>query len=87
MLVCKAALYVPAMKHNLIPPFVMREAGFIVDDLSKEQSLNPTKDHHSTHFTDENLRMSLRLHGMFSYFPSKKPLVSVLNDINNKILF
>ena len=35
MLVCKEALYVPEMKHNLIPPFLTREAGLIVDDLPK----------------------------------------------------
>ena len=39
------------------------------------------------YFPDENLRMPLRLYGIFSYFPSKKPLVGVLNDYNNKILF
>ena len=87
MLVCKEALYVPVMKYNLIPPFLMREAGLTVDDLPKVQSLNPTKHHHSIHFPDENLRIPLRLHGVFSYFPSKKPLVGVLNDYNNKILF
>ena len=64
MLVCKEALHVPAMKHNLIPPFLMREEGVVVDDLPKVQSLNPTKHHNLTHFPDENLRMPLRLHGI-----------------------
>ena len=87
MLVCKEALYVSAIKHNIIPPFFVREAGLVVEDLPKVQSLNPTKHHHSMHFSDENLRIPLRLHGIFSYFPSKKPLVSVLNDYCNKMLF
>ena len=77
----------PAMKYNLIHPFLMREAGLIVGDLLKVQSLNPKKYHHSTHFPDENLRMPLRLHGVFSCFPSKKPLVSLLNYFYNNILF
>ena len=80
MLVCKEALYLPSMKHNLIPSFLVRETGLLVDDLTKVQSLNPTKYHHSMHFSDENLRMPLRLYEIFSHFPSKKPLVSVLND-------
>ena len=75
------------MKHNLIPPYLTREAGLVVDDLPKLQSLNPTKHHHSIHFPNENLRTPLRLHGIFSYFSSKKPLVGVLNDYNNKFLF
>ena len=28
-------LYVPSMGHNLIPPFVLREAGFIVNDVPR----------------------------------------------------
>ena len=87
MLVYKEALYVPAMKYNLIPPFLMREAGLVVDDLPKVQSLNPRKHYHSMPFPDENLRMPLRLHKIFSYFPSKKPLVCALNYYNDKILF
>lgn len=31
----KNVLYVPSMEHNLIPPFVMREAGIIVNDVPK----------------------------------------------------
>ena len=42
MLVYKEALYVPAMKCNLIPSFLVREAGLVVDDLPKVQSLHPT---------------------------------------------
>jgi hypothetical protein len=31
------ALYVPSMDHNLLPPFMMREAGVIVKDTPKIQ--------------------------------------------------
>ena len=77
----------PSMKCNLIPPFLMRKAGLVVDNLPKVQLLNPTKDYHSTHFPDENIRMPLRLNGTCSFFPSKKPLVCVLNNYDNTILF
>ena len=33
--VIKNALYVPSMNHNLIPPFILREAGLIVNDVPK----------------------------------------------------
>ena len=77
----------PEMKYNLTPPFLVTESVLVVDDRSKEKLQHPTKHHHSTHVTGEDLRMPLRLHIMFSYFPSKKPLVSALNDYDNKILF
>ena len=33
MFVIKNALYVPSMNHNLIPPFILREAGLIMNDV------------------------------------------------------
>ena len=86
MLVCKESLCVPAMKYNLIHHFLTREASLVVDDQPKVQSNHPTRHHHSIHFSDEDLRMHLMLHGIFSYFPSKKSLLSVLNDHDNKML-
>ena len=65
----------------------MREAGLVVDDLPKVQSHHHTTTQHSIHYLDEDLRMPLNFHGIFSYFSSKKPSVSVLNHYDNKILF
>ena len=33
-------LFVPSMEHNLIPPFILREAGFIVNDIPRIQCQN-----------------------------------------------
>ena len=33
--VMKNTLYVPSMNHNLVPPFILREAGLVVNDVSK----------------------------------------------------
>ena len=87
LLVCKEALFVAAMTHNLIPPFLMREAGLVVDDVPKVQSTNPTMQHHSMHFPEDNLRIPLRQCEIFSCFPSSKPSLHVLNDNNVKCLF
>jgi hypothetical protein len=38
---------VPAMEQNLIPPFVMREAGIVVNDTPKIHMKNPTIEAHS----------------------------------------
>ena len=43
MLVLRNALHVPSMKNNLVPPFIMREAGIKVNDTPKIQTGNPTE--------------------------------------------
>jgi hypothetical protein len=47
VLVIRNALYVPAMKNNLLPPFMLREAGIKVHEQPKIHSENPTVDDHS----------------------------------------
>ena len=81
VLLCHNALYVPSMLNNLIPPFIMREAGVIVNDTPKIHVDQPTKEHHSLYFKEENLRIPLSLHGIFSYFPSRSPSTQ---DISNE---
>ena len=35
ILIMRNALYIPSMGHNLIPPFILREAGLYVDETPK----------------------------------------------------
>ena len=55
ILVLRNALHVPSMKNNLIPPFVMREAGIKVNDTPKIQTSNPTEEDHSIYFPDNDV--------------------------------
>lgn len=71
LLVMKNALYVPSMGHNLIPPFIMREAGLQVNETAKIHATNPSKNHHSIFEQESGLRIPLQLSGVFSYFPSR----------------
>jgi len=73
ILVIRNALFVPSMKNNLIPPFVMREAGIRVNDTPKIQTDNPTEEDHSIHFPESDFRIPLSLWGVFSYFITTKP--------------
>ena len=66
------------MKHNLIPPFIMREGGVIVNDIPKMHCSDPTINDHCISFKDANLRIPLQLNGIFSYFQTRKPLASEL---------
>jgi hypothetical protein len=41
ILVAHNALYVPTMDHNLIPPFILREAGLIVNETPMDAGFTP----------------------------------------------
>ena len=67
--------------------FLLREASLIIDNISKSQVSTPTKNYHSIYFPNENVRIPLLLHGIFLYFPFKKPSLNILNQNNNNVLF
>ena len=80
ILVIRGALHVPSMKHNLLPPFMMREAGVEVRDTPKIQLGDPTEEDHAITFPGTGFRIPLSLWGTFSYFPTSKPAQSDLVD-------
>ena len=86
MLARKEALCMISMKHNLIHFLIKRKDILLIVNLPKVQSKRPNQHRQSINFSDECLRMPLRSHVIFSYFTSKNPLVSVLND-DNAMLF
>ena len=86
LLIVRNALSVPAMDHNLIPPFIVREAGIDIRCAPKIQVENPQEEDHSIYFREENLRIPLKLHGIFSYFPSSKPSEELLNECERVLL-
>ena len=73
ILVIRNALHVPSMQTNLIPPFIMREAGITVHDTPKMQMDDPTNQDHSIYFPETRFRIPMSLWGIFSYFPTSKP--------------
>ena len=78
--VIRNALHVPAMTNNLIPPFMIREAGIRINDIPKIHVKEPTEDDHAIIFSETGLRVPMLLWGTFSYFPSSKPSVEFLQD-------
>ena len=73
LMVIRNAIYVPALEHNLISPFILREAGIQVNDTPKIQVTDPDVSHHALYFAETDLRVPLSLWGVFSYFITKKP--------------
>ena len=80
MLVIQNALQVPSMSNNLIPPFIMRENGIIVNECAKIHCEDPTREDHAIIFKGYDLRIPLRLHGIFSYFVTRKPDIESVVD-------
>jgi hypothetical protein len=66
-------LYVKSMDNNLIPPFILREAGLIVNDKPKIHCGNPTVNDHTIQDPETGLFIKLNLDGIFSFFTSRRP--------------
>ena len=86
LLVCHNALFVLLMTHNLIPPFIMREANLIVNDVLKSQVPDPVVTDHYIWFADADFRITLLLRGIFSYFPTRKPTQSELEIVDDVLV-
>ena len=67
-LVMYNALYIPSMNHHLIPPFLLREAGLLVNDMPKIHSHDPDLSTHTIFDPRSQMKIHLKLNGIFSYF-------------------
>ena len=86
ILLFRNALHVPHLKNNLIPPFIMRAAGVLVNDRPKIHCKDPTVDDHCIQFEDCDLRIPLQLSGIFSYFHTRMPELNELHECNKLFL-
>jgi hypothetical protein len=80
ILIIRNALHIPTMHHNLIPPFIMRAGGIIVNDTAKIHCNDPSTNDHCLLFPNSDLTIPLQLNGTFSYFNTRAPTVQELHD-------
>ena len=73
LLLMRNVLFIPELEINLLPPFIVREAGIHIDECPKSQISNPTVDNHSICLPSNDLRILFKLMNTFSYFDSRKP--------------
>ena len=85
LLLFRNALYIPSMTNNLVPPFLLREAGLIVNEVPKIHMTSPEIKDHSIYIPDKDLRITLSLMGVFSYLPTSKPTDQELEDTEDII--
>ena len=83
ILVLRDCLHVPTMTNNLIPPFILREAGIEVNDRPKIQSKEPSIEDHSLYFPEAEFRIPLSLSGVFSGFVTSKPDLATLESCDD----
>ena len=86
VLIVRNALYIHNMDHNLVPPFILREAGVIINDVPKIHVQDPTENDHAIVFPDESLRIPLQLNGIFSYFHTRMPTSQEIDECTKIII-
>ena len=80
------ALYVPSMDINIIPPFIVREAGVVINDKPKIHVSDPSLYDHAIIFVKENMRIPLKLNGIFSYFETTNLIPEQVRDCEDVLL-
>jgi hypothetical protein len=76
-LIFHQAILIPCMKVSLISPMQLRDNDLSVNDEPKSMALTPTDDHHCVNIPRngdaDGLKIPLSLHGVTSYFTTRKP--------------
>ena len=72
LLVMRNGLSIPGNENNLIPPFLMSEAGLDVNTKPKIHCKSPTVSDHSIFDEESGLRIPLMLNGIFSSFETRQ---------------
>jgi hypothetical protein len=72
LLIMRNSLIIKSMDHNLLPPFLIREASLFLDETPKFQSTNLSQNNHTIYDDETGMMIHLQLSGTFSYFPTRK---------------
>ena len=78
LLLMRNVLYIPELEINLLPPFIVREAGITINECPKSQKVDPTTDDHSMYMPTPDLRIPFNLNHTFSYFKTRTPTTKEL---------
>ena len=54
ILIIRRGMHVPSMTHDLLPPFMLREAGITINEVPKIHVSSPTEEHHAIIFQETN---------------------------------
>ena len=68
------------------PPFLLREAGVVVNDVPKIHVQDPTDKDHAIYFPKRDVTIPLQLWRVFSYFPTYQPTDQQLEDSESVLM-
>ena len=74
------------MDTDLLPPFCLQESGIDVFERPKIHKSDPTVDDHSIKIPEVNLCIPLKIHVIFSYFPTSASPSELLQYSDNVCL-
>lgn len=74
------ALYIPSMRHHLVPPFILRETGATVNEVPKIHCKEPSPGDHTIWFKKSGIRIPLELDGIFPGFRTRKSTVEEIME-------
>ena len=83
LLVVRNALCVPSMEHNLIPPFILREAVLVLNDTPKIHCNVPSAEDHSLFDKETGLRIPFTLDVTFSVFKLRSLTNEEINNVED----
>ena len=88
ILIARNALVVPGMSNNLLPPFILRQAGHTVNECPKFQQRDPSITDHSILLNDDeaDIHIPLQLNGIFSFFHTRTPSTDELHGCRKVLL-
>ena len=81
--VAKNALQISGIRANLIPPFIMREAGLVVKETPKIHCHEPSIEDHSIYDPRTRVRIHLSLQGVFSGFETRALTQDEINNVTD----
>jgi hypothetical protein len=81
ILIVNQALYIPALRDNLLCDNQCRMNDVVVDSCPKSLSENPNNNTHTIRFRNhDDFTIAMQLRGTISYFPTRKPTTREYND-------
>ena len=82
IMIIRNGMHLKKMKHNLLSPFIMRLAGLEVNEQPKFMTRNPTTNHDSVYFKENNIRLPLLIKGIVSFLTTKQNPRRILKHRN-----
>jgi Reverse transcriptase (RNA-dependent DNA polymerase) len=73
LFIAHQAIYIKGMENNLYCPMQLRWNGLTVNERPKHCTIEPAREDHAIIVPDGDYLIPLSLHGITSYFPTRKP--------------